>query len=95
MEEARKNRHRRKRCGHCNEVLSYSAYLSHKALFYNEVTGKWTTEAGTVVCSGSSEDSIEEIACDYDMDTTDMDLESNMLISSQGNPTSQFKQPGS
>ena len=38
-----KNRHRRK----IQWLLSYSAYVSHKALFYNEATRQWTIAAGT------------------------------------------------
>ena len=34
-------KHRRKRCGHCDEVLSYSAYRAHKDLYYNKAEGKW------------------------------------------------------
>ena len=28
-------------CGHCNELLSYSAYRSHKALYYVEAEQRW------------------------------------------------------
>lgn len=36
------NRHRRKLRDHCGESLSYSAYLSHRRLYYNLSEDKWT-----------------------------------------------------
>ena len=36
-----RGKHRCKCCGHCDEVLSYSAYRAHKGLYYNEAEGKW------------------------------------------------------
>ena len=36
-------RHLRRLCGHCNEELSYSAYRSHKALYYVESEERWLT----------------------------------------------------
>ena len=39
------DRHRRKRCGHCNQVLSYSAYRSHKNLYYIEHEQVWITDS--------------------------------------------------
>lgn len=41
------DRHRRKLCGHCNEMLSYSAYRSHKDLYYDETKQKWNTRLGS------------------------------------------------
>lgn len=38
---ALKSRHQRKVCGHCNELLSYSAYRSHEALYYVEAKQRW------------------------------------------------------
>ena len=40
------NRHCRKLCGHCNEMLSYNAFWSHKIRFYNQSTQKWLTKTG-------------------------------------------------
>lgn len=37
-------RHRRRLCGHCNEELSYSAYRSHRALYYVESEGRWVVQ---------------------------------------------------
>jgi len=37
----KKARHRCRRCGHCNEVLSYTAYRTHKLLYYNEAENAW------------------------------------------------------
>lgn len=34
-------RHLRRQCGHCNEELSYSAYRSHRALYYVESEERW------------------------------------------------------
>ena len=36
-----RSRHRRRLCGHCNELLSYSAYRSHRALYYIEPEDRW------------------------------------------------------
>lgn len=33
----------RKLCGHCNESLSYTAYWSHRARYFNESERKWIT----------------------------------------------------
>jgi len=35
------NRHKRRKCGHCNEELSYTAFRSHKSLYYDESTKEW------------------------------------------------------
>lgn len=45
MESSSLDRHRRKLCGHCNEMLSYSAYRSHKDLYYDQTAQSWITEA--------------------------------------------------
>ena len=42
--DASLDRHRRKLCGHCNEMLSYSAYRSHKHLYYDQSTQTWVKE---------------------------------------------------
>ena len=36
-----KSRHQRRVCGHCNDLLSYSAYHSHRALYYVESEQRW------------------------------------------------------
>ena len=61
------NRHRRNTCGHCNESLSYSAYRSHRDMFYNEATGEWATEMVTT--------HINSFVDGDNMDTGLMDLE--------------------
>ena len=43
------SRHRRKLCGHCNEMLSYSAFQSHKMRFFDQSTQKWLTKTGEKV----------------------------------------------
>ena len=35
----------RKLCGHCDQLLSYSAYQTHKTLYFNESEQQWTREA--------------------------------------------------
>ena len=47
-------RHLRRLCGHCNQELSYSAYRSHKALYYVESEGRWLsqTDKDTDQCGG-------------------------------------------
>ena len=35
------NRHRRRKCGHCDQELSYTAFRSHKSLYYDESTKIW------------------------------------------------------
>lgn len=34
---------RRKICPHCTESISYSAYLAHKARYYDTETSQWIT----------------------------------------------------
>ena len=41
------DRHQRKKCGHCNEMLSYTAFRSHKIRFYDKSTESWLTEGST------------------------------------------------
>lgn len=41
-------RHLRRRCGHYNEELSYSAYRSHRSLYYVDSERRW-------LCSVNSE----------------------------------------
>lgn len=41
MEPAAKRRRHRKRCEHCEEELSYSAYLRHRRLYYVAATETW------------------------------------------------------
>ena len=35
------DRHLKKLCEHCNQMLSYTAYRSHKIRYYNESTKAW------------------------------------------------------
>jgi len=88
-------RHRRKKCGHCNELLSYSAYRSHKTLFYNEAKGEWNLPTETVSTqSGSAIEEMNYSRDDGDMDTSLlMDLESSQLHSSEQDTISQLE-PG-
>lgn len=84
------DRHRRKLCGHCNELLSYSAYNSHKALYYNESTREWKTEKGRTQ-TGNSSNTIEDINIvthvhDDDMDTASVDLELRLEPSQLDSP---------
>lgn len=41
MDPAAKRRRHRKRCEHCGEELSYSAYLRHRRLYYVAATETW------------------------------------------------------
>ena len=49
----------RKRCGHCDELLSLPVYKRHKLWYYNDTNGTWKTAGGNV----SSDES------DIDIDT--------------------------
>ena len=74
------SRHRRRLCGHCNEELSYSAYRSHRALYYSETDDRWLststhTDSHDHVANNHSSglDSDEETVqdgTDFTMDTT-------------------------
>lgn len=67
MELSLKSRHQRKVCEHCNELLSYSAYRSHKALYFNETEQRWIGSskrtANTLTCA--TED-LDDPTMDYD-----------------------------
>jgi len=39
--DAKRTKHKRKRCGHCDEILSYSAYKAHKNLYYDDAERQW------------------------------------------------------
>lgn len=41
--KASTNLRRRRLCGHRGEELSYSAYLSHRRLYFNSAKNKWLT----------------------------------------------------
>ena len=41
---ATKSRHQRKMCGYCDELLSYSAYRAHRALYFNQSKQQWVRE---------------------------------------------------
>ena len=36
-----------KNCGHCDELLSYSAYRTHRTLYFNQSEQQWNREAET------------------------------------------------
>ena len=44
------DRHRRRKCGHCDQELSYTAYRSHKSLYYDESTGSWIRSKSLTIC---------------------------------------------
>jgi hypothetical protein len=44
---ASKRRHQRKLCGHCDKLLSYSAYWTHRSLYFNQSEQQWIREAET------------------------------------------------
>ena len=56
MEPSPLDRHRRKLCGHCNEMLSYSAYRSHRDLYYDESKQKWNTYGPGRIVNPSADD---------------------------------------
>ena len=75
------SRHLRKLCGHCNEELSYSAFRSHKALYYVESEQRWlsTTEDQSLrpVASG--------VDCDISMEkSTTLNVENLEYFNSTG-----------
>ena len=41
------SRHRRRQCPHCNEFLSYSAFRSHKSLYYIASEQRWVANQPT------------------------------------------------
>ncbi len=69
-------RHLRRLCGHCNEELSYSAYRSHKALYYLESEGRWLsqTDKDDDQCSGIHQADAGRIIEDTQMDQTGKNL---------------------
>ena len=78
-----KGRHQRKVCGHCNELLSYSAYRSHRSRYYVESEQRWINSQSSM---GDSE-SCGEIIDDPSMDFSDsesyqtMDDQSGIIFS--------------
>ena len=53
-DSTRKNRHLRKVCGHCGESLSYSAYLSHRRLYYDTAKEVWMPSENAAAHSSPS-----------------------------------------
>ena len=41
------DRHLRRKCEHCNQMLSYTAHRSHKIRYYNQSTKTWIKEKDT------------------------------------------------
>ena len=35
------DRHRQRKCSHCDQELSYTVFRSHKSLYYDESAKKW------------------------------------------------------
>lgn len=58
-------RHLRRRCGHCNEELSYSVYCSHHSLYYVDSERKWLcsvdSELRVTPFDGSTADGIDDV----------------------------------
>ena len=77
LNEMHCNRHRRRKCGHCDQELSYTAFRSHKSLYYDKSTKKW-------IRSSSSPVSPEAEAIDLHqsdeglMDTIEVQVESSI-----------------
>ena len=67
-----KGRHQRKVCGHCNELLSYSAYRSHRSRYYIESEQRWINNQNSF---GDSESS--EMIDDPSMDVSDSETRPN------------------
>lgn len=82
-----RNRHRRKLCGHCNEMLSYLAYRSHKDLYYDQSKQKWNTLGRTdnhvdsSVGDEAEPQNINVLDHEEDEEQNEM-LESNMMDTS-------------
>lgn len=78
------DRKRRKICPHCTQNISYSAYLSHKARYYDRQSCQWTSanEAGTdlhdeSLIQSDCEDPLvwnEDISVEPDSDASTTDL---------------------
>lgn len=76
---------RRKICPHCTQNISYSAYLSHKARYYDNHSSQWTQAEGadlgddSLLQSADSEDAIDwndDVSVpESDSSTTDFELE--------------------
>ena len=76
MESSSLDRHRRKLCGHCNEMLSYSAYRSHKDMYYDRSTQSWITEypaEDDPMHEYTANQEMEDFSELVELDTTDFD----------------------
>ena len=60
-----KGRHQRKVCGHCNELLSYSAYRSHRSRYYIESEQRWINSQDSISDSGSNGEMIDDPSMDF------------------------------
>lgn len=49
MDTGRRSRHRRKYCEHCGEELLYSAYPSHRRLYYGASEQRWLQQSRTTM----------------------------------------------
>ena len=74
-----KGRHQRKVCGHCNELLSYSAYRSHRSRYYIESEQRWINSQDSISDSGSNGEMIDDPSMDFS-DSKTMDDQSGILI---------------
>ena len=68
-------RHLRRRCGHCDEELSYSAYRSHRSLFYIDSERRWLR----------SDTESELSVTPFDESNTDGIDDVDLLLSNPGN----------
>lgn len=69
------DRHKRKFCPHCNEVLSYSCYRSHKALYYSDSEQQWL-RTNEVRCGVGMDSDPDHAASNNE----DFEFESSSLI---------------
>ena len=56
------DRHRRQLCEHCGESLSYSAYLSHRRLYYNSLEDRWLPSQQAAAPHQAEEVVVEDIS---------------------------------
>ena len=60
-----KGRHQRKVCGHCNELLSYSAYRSHRSRYFIECEQRWINSQDSIVDLESSGEIVDDPSMDF------------------------------
>ena len=82
-----KSRYQRRVCGHCNELLSYSAYRSHKALYYVESEQRW--QRGCSTNDGLLPADAADIS-DDDHDIMDCSTESTACLDHTGSYVIEF-----